>query len=69
MLSVRIFDQRQCNFTKLHLSRDADFSIENYYAKQERVTLTGIVIFTGVCHILHYMNVCHMQYSDENVQP
>ena len=36
---------------KLHLSRDADFSIENYYAKQERVTRTGIVIFTGVCHI------------------
>ena len=34
---------------KLHLSRDADFSIENYYAKQERVTLTGVVIFTSVC--------------------
>ena len=52
---------------KLHLSRDADISIENYYAaKQERVTLTGIVTFKGVCHIiLHYTNVCHMQYSDE----
>ena len=42
------------NFTKLHLSRDADFSIENYYAKQERVSRTGIVIFTGVCHIFSY---------------
>ena len=45
----------------MHLSRDADFSMENYYAKQERVTRTCIVIFTGVLsHILHYTNVCHI---------
>ena len=58
MLSVRMFDQQRLrNFTKLHLSRDADFSIENYYAKQERVTRTGIVIFTRVCHIIIFLPV------------